>query len=206
MGANAQGSVWGSCRYCGTAVAPGADVCGLCGADRPIAATALTDAPVSVRRRIRFFNTLRTLLIVGVAVALAWALIDAVASGPPNVADPLTTSGTYTVAPGSVPILSGEVTGGDYVVGNFTSVQPYEADVSLAAYNSTEWTSLVVNGSGTPVWTTPSEGSGRIIFTSEYTDTYTFVLVNTYPTSSHLAITVYVATQYESNVGDDGFG
>jgi len=144
--------------------------------------------------------------MVGVAVALAWALVDAVATGPPNVADPLTTSGTYTLAPGMVPILTGEVTGGDYVVGNFTSLVPYEADVALSAYNSSQWSNLVQNGSGVPAWSTPSEGSGRIVFTAEYTDTYTFVLTNPYPASSDLTVTVYVATSYESNVGDDGFG
>jgi len=206
MGATAPGSAWGSCRFCGTAVAPGAAVCGLCGADRPIAASALASAPVGVRRRISLFNGLRAAIIVGVAVALAWALIEAVATGPPNVPDPLTTTGTYTVAPGSVSFLSGEVTGGDYVVGNFTAVQPFEAEVSLSAYNSTEWTSVVKNDSGTAAWSTPLEGSGRIIFTAEYTDTYTFVLTNPYPASSHVTVSVYVATEYESNVGDDGFG
>lgn len=206
MGAASPGTAWGSCRYCGTAVAPGASVCGLCGADRPIRAADLSTAPASVRRRISLFNGLRAAIIIGLAVALAWALIEAVATGPPNVPDPLTTQGTYSVAPGSIPILTGEVTGGDYVVGNFTSVQPFEADVSLSAYNSTGWAALVENGSATPVWSTPTEGSGRIIFTAAYTDTYTFVLTNPYPPSSHIDVTVYVATEYESNVADDGFG
>jgi hypothetical protein len=206
MGAAAQGSVWGSCRYCGTAVAPGAGACGLCGADHPISAGTMSREPVAVRRRVSLFNWLRAAIMIGVAVALAWALIDAVATGPPNVADPLTTSATYTVAPGTLPILTGEVTGGDYVVGNFTSVAPYEADISLSAYNSTEWNDLIFNHTGTPAWSTPSEGSGRIVFTAEYTDTFTFVLTNSYPASSNLTIKVYVATQYESNVGDDGFG
>jgi len=206
MSASLSGSVWGSCRYCGTAVAPGAEVCGLCGADRPVPAAALPTAPVAVRRRISFFNVLRTVVMVGVAIALAWVLIDAVLTGPPAVTDPLTTSGTYTIGPGSVPILSGNVTGGDYVVGNFTSVQPFEANVTISAYNLSAWTDRVENGTGTPVWSTPSEGSGRIVFTAAYTDTYTFVVTNPYPASSHISVQVYVATEYESNVGDDGFG
>jgi len=206
MAQSVPGSVWGSCRYCGTAVAPGARLCGLCGADRPVPAADLPAAPVAVRRRISFFNVLRMVVMVGVAIALAWALIDAAVTGPPSVTDPLTTSGTYTVGPGAQPILSGNVTGGDYVIGNFTSVQPYEANVTISAYNLSGWTDWVENGTATPVWSTPSEGSGRIVFTAAYTDTYTFVVTNAYPASSHISIRVYVATQYESNVGDDGFG
>ena len=201
-----QDPTWGACRFCGTAVAPGAATCGLCGADRPVPARALAVAPRGVRRRIAFTNAFRAVLVLGVAVALGYALVDAVVTGPPNVADPLTTSGTYAVAPGSVAIFSGAVTGGDYVVGNFSSVSPYEADVALSAYNSTGWAEHTETGTGTPVWSTPSEGSGRIIFTAEYTDTYTFVLTNPYPASTGLQIVVYVATEYESNVGDDGFG
>jgi hypothetical protein len=199
-------AAWGTCRYCGTAVAPDSATCGLCGADRPIGAGALGAEPVGVRRRVAFTNGLRTLVVVGVALALAVTLVGAVLTGPPNVADPLTTSGTYAVRPGSSPILSGAVTGGDFVVGNFTSVRPFGANVTLSVYNASEWALVIGNGTGTPAWSTPSEGSGRIIFTAPYTDTYVFVLTNPYPEGTQLTITVYVTTQYESNVGDDGFG
>jgi hypothetical protein len=198
--------VWGSCRYCGTAVAPGASACALCGADGPVPAASLASAPAPVRRRIAFTNGFRAVLVIGVAVALGFTLIDEALTGPPNVADPLTTAGSYRIPPGSVAFLSGNVTGGDYVVGNFTSDQPYGASVSISAYNLSGWTDRVLYGTGVPVWSTPTEGSGRIVFTSAYTDTYTFVLTNPYPPSSHLNITVYVATEYESNVGNDGFG
>jgi len=151
-------------------------------------------------------NGSRAVLVVGAVVALAYALITTALAGPPNVPDPLTTTGTYTVLPGSMPFASGAVTGGDFVVGNFTSVQPYGANLTVAVYNLTEWTDLIQNGTGVPAWSTPSEGSGRIIFIAEYTDTYTFVLTNPYPASTGLQIVVYVATEYESNVGDEGFG
>jgi hypothetical protein len=187
-------------------VAPDAATCGLCGADRPIGAGSLGAEPARVRRRIAFTNSLRTLLVVGVAAALAVTLIGAAITGPPSVADPLTTAGTYAVLPGSLPILSGAVTGGDFVIGNFTSVQPFGANVTLSVYNASEWALAIGNGTGTPAWSTPSEGSGRIIFPAPYTDTYVFVLTNPYPSASQLTIRVYVATQYESNVGDDGFG
>ncbi len=206
MAASIPANTWGSCSFCGTAVAPGATKCGICGADKPVAAGALARAPTDVRRRVRLMQFLMAALVITVAVGLAYTMIDAVLSGPPVAADPLTTTGTYHVAPGYVPILEGNVTGGDYIVGNFTSLIPYEANVSLSVYNESAWNNLVQNGSGSPVWSTPSEGSGRIVFTAEYTDDYTFVLTNAYPASSNLTITVYVATEYESNVGDDGFG
>jgi len=206
VGATAAAS-WGSCRFCGTAVAPGATACGLCGADRPIAAGQLARAPAPVRRRVALTNWLRALIVVGVAVGLAWTLLDSALTGPPAVPDPLTTTGTYAVPTGSTAILSGAVTGGDYVVGNFTTVAPYLADVTLAIYTSQAWRALVDNGTvSSPAWSAPSEGSGRIIFSALYTTNYTFVLTNAYPASAHLNLTVYVATDYESNVGDDGFG
>ncbi len=204
MGAAADGTAWGSCRYCGTAVAPGATACGICGADAPVAAGALPRAPRAVRRRVRLAGWLRTLIVLGVVVGLAYSIVSAVLAGPPHVADPLTASGTYRVAPGYVGILAGEVTGGDYVVGNFTSIAPYGAEVSISVFNESQWSRLLQNGSGSPVWSTPSEGSGRIVFTSLYTDNYTFVLNNPYAAGSGPTITVYVSTEYESNVGDDG--
>ncbi len=199
-------AVWGSCRFCGTAVAPGAAVCGICGADGPVRAGTFAQAPRSVRRRIVLTGTLRTLIVVGVAVALAYTLIANALSGPPTVADPLTTSGTYTVGPGQAEILQGAVTGGDYIVGNFTSVRPFGADIAFEVYNSTEWNRTLAGENASIAYTTGNESAARIVFSAEYTDNYTFVLVNPYPASSHLNITVYVATQYESNVGDDGFG
>jgi len=206
MVATAGSAVWGSCRFCGTAVAPGASACGLCGADRPVPASALPSAPVAVRRRITLTNWLRALIVLAVAVGLSWTLIDSVLTGPPAVPDPLTTTGTYAVPPGSTPILTGEVTGGDYVVGNFTSVRPYLAEITLSVFTAQGWRGLQENGSGSPVWSSPSEGSGRIIFSALYTTNYTFVLTNSYAEAAHLNITVYVATEYESNVGNDGFG
>ena len=144
--------------------------------------------------------------MVGVCVALAWALLDAAFTGQPSVPDPLTTTGTYTVAPGTYAFLAGNVTGGDYIAGNFTTVVPYGANVSVSVYNSTTWTSVLVNGTGSPLWSSPSAGSGRIVFSALVTGNYTFVLTNPYPASSHFDLTVYVATKYYSNVGDDGMG
>ncbi len=197
---------WGTCRFCGTAVAPGSASCGICGADGPVPAGKLSASPRRVRRRVALTNWLRVVIVVGVVGALAFSLVDAVLTGPPNVPDPLTTHGMYTVGPGWVGFLTGEVTGGDYVVGNFSSVRPVAADVALSAYNASEWALFLRGGVATPAWSTPQEGSGRIVFTALYTDNFTFVLTNAYAASTHLNITVYVATEYESNVGNDGFG
>jgi len=147
----------------------------------------------------------RALLVAGVAVGLAYTLISTALSGPPNVADPLTTSGTYTIGPGAYAVISGEVTGGDFVVGNYTTVAPAGASLAVAVYNATEWTRFANGAPATPAWSIPAQPAARIIFSAPYTDTFYFVFENPYPASSPWNITAYVVTQYESNVGDDGF-
>ncbi len=201
----ADGSAWGSCRFCGAAVAPGSPTCALCGSAGPIPASGLARAPARLRRRIAATHLLRAGLVVVVVVALAYSLLAAVLSGPPNAADPLTTSGLYHLAPGHEALLQGEITGGDYVVGNFTTVRPVGTSVTLAVYNSSAWASHLRNGSASPVWSPPGTSDGRIVFTAPYTDTYTFVIANPYAPSTGFNLTVYVTTTYESNVGAEGF-
>ena len=58
----------------------------------------------------------------------------------------------------------------------------------------------------TPAYSISPAPTGRIIYSALYTDEYYFVFENPYPVSSGLALTVYITTQYESNVGDEGFG
>jgi hypothetical protein len=79
-------------------------------------------------------------------------------------------------------------------------------NVAITVYNSTQWT-WFTTGQGSPgfQWNNTPASEGRIIFSAPYTDTYYFVVENPYPVASHLTIDVYVATTYESNVGDDGF-
>lgn len=204
MATAAQGA-WGACRFCGVAVATGADRCGICGDEGPLSAAEVRSAPRAVRRRLAWTGTLRALIVVGVIGALAYAIVSAVVAGPPNPADPLTTSGTYTIAPEAFALISGEITGGDYVVGNFTSVSPAGAELTVAVYNSTEWSIFAERGLATPVYTVGASSSARLVYSAPYTDTFYFVFGNPYPTESGLNVTVYVATQYESNVGDDGF-
>jgi hypothetical protein len=196
---------WGSCSFCGGAVPPDARVCPICGADRPVRAGEITHAPKRVRRRIVFTSTLRSVIVVGVVIALAYALISAALTGPPVVPDPLTTAGTYVLGPGNYTVLSGNITGGDYIQGNYSAVTPPGMDVGVAVYNSSQW-SWFTNGTGNPgvQWNNTPAWSGAIVFSAEYTDTYYFVFSNPLPATSHITIEIYVSTEYESNVAEDG--
>jgi hypothetical protein len=197
---------WGVCRFCGVAVAPGATKCGICGAADPIAASALPTESRRIRRRVRLTGAFRSVIVLAVVIGLAYALISAVVQGPPVVADPLTTAATYTIGPGNYTVIAGNITGGDYIVGNWTSLNPPGIEIGIAVYNSSQW-GWFTSGAGSPgnQWNNTPGPSGRIVFSAPYTDMYYFVVTNTLPTASHLSVAVYVTTEYESNVGDDGF-
>lgn len=198
---------WGFCRFCGVAVPYGASRCVECGADRPLTPAEFRTAPKSLRRRIQFTGFLRSFVVVAVIIGLAYLMITTVLQGPPVlVGDPLTTQGGYLVGPGNFTALSGEITGGDFVVGNYSSFDPIGMNVAYAVYNSSEWTSRLAGESPAPTFAGALASSGRIIYSAPVTDTYYFVFTNPYPVASHLTIGIYVTTEYESNVGDDGFG
>jgi hypothetical protein len=196
---------WGACPWCAGAVPPGATVCPECQAAGTVAAAELRTAPRSTRRRLLAMRVLRTTAIVVGLGVVAYAMISPVLSGPPNVSDPLTTAGTYAIAPGAFTLLSGNITGGDYVVGNFTTVNPAGTTLLVSVYNSTEW-ALEYNGSpAISAWSLPASASGRIVFSPLYTDMFYFVFANPYPASSGINITAYITTEYESNVAAGGF-
>ncbi len=140
-----------------------------------------------------------------VVVGLAYSLVSVVLQGPPVVADPLTTAAMYHIGAGNITILSGEITGGDYVLGNFTTQLPSGASIQLAVYNSTEGAAFFTGSPSTPAYTISPTSDGRIVFSAAYTDTFYFVFTNPYPVASHLTVEVWITTTYESNVGDDGF-
>jgi hypothetical protein len=196
---------WGACRFCGVAVPSGARVCEICGAPSPLSASEIRTAPRAVRRRLAWTGFLRAFVVVAVIGALGYAIISAELSGPPNVPDPLTTAGAYTLTPGGYTVISGEITGGDYVIGNFSSEAPAGASVELAVYNSTEWSLYLEKGSASPAYSLGASPTGRIVYSAAYTDTFYFTFTNPYPPTSDLNVTVYIVTEYESNVGDDGF-
>ncbi len=198
---------WGTCRYCGVAVPAGSNRCVECGADLPVGAGELPHAPKRLRVRLHLLKLLRTAIVVGVVAALLYAIVPAVLQGPLVLSsDPLTTSGMYLLGPGNFTVISGEITGGDYVVGNFTAVQPAGLNVNLTVYNSTGWSSFSDHSAATPVWSIPSTDAGRIVYSPPVTGTYYFVFSNPYPPSTHLALSVYIVTQYEPNVSGGTFG
>ncbi len=198
---------WGACRFCGVAVPAGAKRCPICGDDAPVSARELPNAPKSVKRRIWMTGALRGVIVVGVCAALAFSIISSVLQGPPTVADPLTTSGMYVLGPGNETVIDGEITGGDYVIGNYSVITPPGVNVTLDIYNSTQWGEIVEGGlPGSPQWSTTPGPIEQIIYSAAYTDTFYFVFANPYPISWHLSIEVYIVTEYESNVASDGFG
>ncbi|MGB6501663.1 MAG: hypothetical protein WBG19_09780 [Thermoplasmata archaeon] len=199
-------AAWGSCQYCGVAVPAGAPKCGICGAEEPLSASALASAPRSVRRRVQWAAWLRTVIVLGVAIGLAYTIIDAELTGPPNVADPLTTAGFHTIPVGSEYVLSGNITGGDYILGNYSTIDPAGLSLAVAVYNSSAWSAIEDGKSAVSAWSSPALPTARIIFPAPYTDLFYFVFTNPYEPSTHLNVTAYITTEYESNVGDEGFG
>ena len=148
-----------------------------------------------VRRRIRLTATLRSVIVIAVAVGLAYTLIATVLAGPPVVPDPLTTAGTYTLGPGNFTVISGNITGGDYIQGNYTAFSPPGIEISVAIYNSSEW-SWFTNGTGSSgvQWNNTPSAQGAIVFAAPYTDMYYFVFTNPLPAASEITVQVYVAT------------
>ena len=200
------GGDWGICRFCGVAVAPGAAVCGICGAAHPLSAAEAENPPPKVRRWLRLTGAFRTLIVVAVVVGLTYAILSSVLSGPPVlVGDPLTTAGTYTIAPGNYTVIFGAITGGDYVTGNYTTVDPAGVNIGLAVYNTSEWNEFVAGGTPSPLYSLTPTYATNLVYSPLVTDNYFFVFTNPYPVSSHLTIEVYIATLYNSNVANDGF-
>lgn len=198
---------WGTCRYCGVAVPADAVRCRECGADGPVRAGELPRVPRKLRIRLRLLRFVRTAIIVGVVVALLYAILPGILQGPLVLSeDPLTTSGMHLLGPGNFTVIAGEITGGDYVVGNFTSVAPVGLNIDLSVYNSSAWSAFQNHSAAAPVWSLPSTDAGRIVYSPPVTDTYYFVFTNPYPPSTDLAINVYIVTQYEPNVSGGGFG
>jgi hypothetical protein len=195
---------WGSCPFCGVAVEPGAKKCGICGAADPIPSGQLRSASMPVRRRIQMTSALRALIVVAVCGGLAYSIISTVVTGPPVVADPLTTTGSYAIGPGNFTLIWGEITGGDFVVGNFTTVMPPGTTLDVAIYNSTLWDQFLNGQDPAPLWTNTPGPTGQIVYSAPYTDNFYFVFTNPYAPTTHINITAYIVTQYESNVGDDG--
>ncbi|MFZ0891589.1 MAG: hypothetical protein WB778_07880 [Thermoplasmata archaeon] len=190
---------WGTCSLCGDAVPPGATSCPTCGNPGAVSTPQeFRKLPRQTRWWMRFVRALRVVVIVGLVVALGYAMVSATLSGPPSVNDPLTTTGAYLITPANNTYLSGEITGEDYVVGNYTVMNPIGLDVVFAIYNSTEYAIFAEHQNASALYYDGPAQTGRIIFAAPYTDTFYLVFSNPYPTGPQVLI--YAQTNYESNV------
>ena len=190
---------WGTCSTCGDAMPPGARQCPTCGKEYAVAPDRAAPTP-RVRRRLRLHRGFRVALVAGLAVALAGVMALAAYEGPPIAADPLTGHWSYRIDPGNHSVLSGAVTGGDYVTGNFSVVDPPGATLLLEVFNASEYGRFAQGLPATPAQAPSNASAALIDFAAVVTDTYYFVWVNEYPPGSQIVVTVYAATEYMSNV------
>jgi len=191
---------WGNCRFCAVAVPADAKICPICGTDHPIRSGEMAQEPRRTRQRVRWLHFGRALVVAVGVIALTYVLASVVIQGQPVTPDPLTTSGTMAIAPGNFSVLSGEISGEDYVIGNFTVLTPPGALLGMTVYNESQYADFL-HGLSTPdqLNMTPT-ANGRIIFSAPYTSNFYFVFTNGYPAASHLTLVVYYTTQYNTNV------
>jgi len=193
-------AAWRTCRYCGGAFPPDGKVCPTCGQNYTVATDQISTLPTAARRWLRVTQFVRVAIVVGVAVGLAYAIVSAVYTGPPNVADPLTTTGTYTIGPGNFTYLSGWITGEDYIDGNYTVLSPVGTQLEFEVYNSTSFPAYESGLPATPQWNQTGPDAGSLIFAAPYTDQFYLVFQNPYLPTSGIVLTVYIVTNYQSNV------
>ncbi|MCI4343577.1 MAG: hypothetical protein L3J92_05635 [Thermoplasmata archaeon] len=198
-------STWGVCSFCAVAVAPGATACGICGAEEVIRASEIRRVSRRQRRRLRATNVFRSFIVIVVVLGLSYTMISLVLQGQPNVPDPLTTSAYYTITPGNYTMISGNITGGDFVLGNFSTSDPVGLNLELSVYNSTQWPQFLAGLSPAPQYSIAPTTDGHLVFSAPTTDLFYFVFTNPYAASTHLTYTAQITTEYASNVADDGF-
>jgi hypothetical protein len=202
MSAHLPQARWGSCSFCGDAVPPDATICPTCGKEQgtPAERVAANRRPAA-RRRATLLRWLRALVVVGIVAAIGWAILSAEISGPTTYADPLTGSWTFSVPAGGWHLLAGNITGEDYIEGNFSVLTPVSAEMMMYVYNSTEF-SAFYSGQSAQAAAVPyvNVSSARIVFAAPYTDEFFFVFENPYPVASNITERVYVTTTYETNV------
>ncbi|MCI4349247.1 MAG: hypothetical protein L3J93_03395 [Thermoplasmata archaeon] len=192
-------NAWGTCTLCGDAMPPTAASCPTCGHPAPARSLGVQVLPPRSRSRLRLVQSLRGLIIVGAAVGLSYLMVSAAFTPPPVAADPLTTRAVWTIAPGGFASLAGSVTGADYIVGNYTVVNPPGAPITLLVFNETDFAAFSLHRAAVPLYNVTGDSSARLIFSAPYTDTYHFVWVNGFAPTTGLVLSVYVVTNYESN-------
>ncbi|MCI4357430.1 MAG: hypothetical protein L3J99_00060 [Thermoplasmata archaeon] len=190
---------WGTCTYCGDAFPPKSLKCPTCGNTRSVRPGEPVSLPPREHRHLRFVQGIRMTLVVGVVVLLAYLMVTAVFTPPASVADPLTTRGSWLLGPGNYTALGGDVTGGDYVVGNYSVSTPLGAAVTFLVFNNTEFSAFAQHRSATPLDRVTGGTSSPVVFSAPYTDNFHFVWANEYALTTGIVLTVYVVTNYESN-------
>lgn len=191
---------FGTCRRCGDAVPPGATRCPICGEGDPIRAGQEATLTGAARRRYRVLRWGRTIVVVGVVVLLAALMVQAAVTPAPVAANPLSQTSVLSIPAGKFAFIQGWITGADYIQGNYTVLNPPGALLGFAIYNSTEFPEFDRGLNVTPMDSNAPASSGLIVYAALYSDTYTFVWQNQYPSSSNLTLKVYVTTAYETNV------
>ncbi len=193
---------WTSCAFCGDAAPPTAKICPTCGQPQgtPAERAALAKSRPG-RRRATLLRWLRILVVVGIAGGIGYAIIAAEIAGPTTYPDALTGSWTLSVHPGGWGLIAGNITGEDYIVGNFSVEAPVAADVIVLIFNSTEFGVFFQHEAAqtvVPAYTNVT--SSRLVFAAPYTDEFFFVFENPYPTAANITERLYVTTTYETNV------
>lgn len=191
---------WRTCVSCGDALLAGDARCPTCGSDRVVQEGEVGTLPRSARYRFKALRNLRVLAIVVAILALGYVLVDAVRNGPPTYADPLTTKGAYVIPAGNYTYLSGNVTGEDYIVGNYSVVAPTGAAVGFWIFNTTEFVQFLHHQGSASQWTIAPQTSARIVWAAPYTDLFYLVWANPFPVGSGTNVTVYATTNYMSNI------
>ncbi|MCI4335055.1 MAG: hypothetical protein L3K04_05470 [Thermoplasmata archaeon] len=192
--------VWGTCATCGDATPPGAAQCPTCGKADPTRSLQGPTPSPRLRRRLLLHKLLRVAIVVGIAGGLTVVMVQAALTGPPQVADPLSGDWSYSVAPGRYAVLSGQIVGEDYVIGNYSAVQPPGALTVFSVFNSSEFTLFAAHHSAQPVQPAINSSGARIVFNAPYTDTFYFVWQNPYPPATGITEALYAHTEYQSNV------
>jgi hypothetical protein len=189
---------WGTCPTCGDATPPAAESCPTCG--KALTLPGTTTPIARSKRRLQWHTGFRILLVVAVAGVLTLAILPSVFSGPPVIPDPLTGTQELTLGAGNWTYFNGVVTGEDYITGNYSVAFPPGALVTFSIYNSTEFYNFAHHEPSQPVQPSFNVTNARILFSALYTDNYSFVWQNNYPVSSNITLTIWVTTDYETNV------